>query len=127
VLGGGVKMTNASMMGIAANSPNWKALAFGSLGFTIRGPWHSKVTLGGEFAQQPQQLKEIPGATVPTPLAYSIRIAPGRDIALTMDFGLVQLGGALGPGLDIQARHQFSTGSRIDSETGASFIMVSCC
>ncbi len=112
----GLKLTNSSMMGIAANSPNWEFRTFGAAALEVKGPQHSKLVLGMEFAQQPRQLKEVPGpffpttASVPTTLAYFIRIKPGSDVPVNLDFGVVQLAGKLGPALDLQARHQFTTG-----------------
>jgi len=112
----GVKLTNSSLMGIAANSPNWAFRAFGAAAFEVKGPVHSKLVLGTEFAQQPRQLKEVPGpffpttASVPTTLAYFVRVKPGRDVPVDLDFAVVQLAGKLGPALDLQARHQFTMG-----------------
>lgn len=116
LLNAGVKLTNASLMGIAANSPDWTFRAFGAAAFEVNGPKHSKLTLGMEFAQQPRQLKEVPGpffattATIPTTLAYFARVRTGSDSPLNLDFGVVQLAGKIGPALDLQARHQFTMG-----------------
>ena len=112
----GVRLTNSSLMGIAANSPDWSFRTFGAATFEVKAPKHSKLVLGAEFAQQPHQLKEVPGpffpttATVPTTLAYFVRIKPGSDLPVNLDFGIVQLAGKLGPALDLQARHQFTMG-----------------
>lgn len=112
----GVKLTNASLLALAANSPNWDFEAFGAAGFELRGPKHTKFLLGVEFLQEPRHFKEVPGeffsttAIVPTTLSYFARIRPGNELPLSVDLGLVQLGGNLGPGWDIQARHQFTMG-----------------
>jgi len=112
----GEKLTNSSLMGIAANSPNWSFRAFGAAAFGVKGPKHSKLVLGLEFAQQPRQLKEVPGvffattATIPTTLAYFARIRPGSDVPVNLDFGVVQLAGRVGPVLNFEARHQFTLG-----------------
>jgi len=112
----GVKLTNASLLGLAANAPNWDFEAFGAAGFELRGPKHSKLLLGAEFLQEPRHFKEVPGrffataATLPTTLSYFARIRPGSEIPLNIDVGLVQLGGNLGSGWNIQARHQFTMG-----------------
>ena len=116
VLNLGVKVTNSSLMGIAANSPNWTVRTFGAAALEVKGPKHSKLLLGIEFAQQPRQLKEVPGpffpttATIPTTLAYFARVRTGRDSPVNLDFGVVQLAGRVGPVLDLQARHQFTMG-----------------
>ena len=61
VLNLGVKLTNASILGIAANSPSWKFEPFGGLYFNLMAPHHNRLMLGAEFARQPRQLKEVPG------------------------------------------------------------------
>lgn len=112
----GVKLTNASLLGLAANSPKWDFEGFGAAGFELHGPKHSKLLLGAEFLQEPRHFKEVPGqffsttAIVPTTLSYFVRIRPGSEIPLNIDLGLAQLGGNLGPGWNIQARHQFTMG-----------------
>jgi len=111
VLNFGEKITNASLMGIAANSPVWQGRLFGGTSFTLRGPLHSRLAFGAEVAQQPRELKEVPGPMVPTTLAYSVRVQPNGDTPLRLDFGLMQLGGNLGAGLNLQARHQFTMGA----------------
>jgi hypothetical protein len=111
VLSLGVKLTNASIFGIAANSPGWEVKPFGGLFFTVKAPQHSRLTLGAEFATQPQRLKEVPGTVIPTALSYLVRWKPGSDIPLTLELGLVQLGNNLGAGFDMEARHQLILGA----------------
>lgn len=113
----GVKLTNASLMGIAANSPNWSFRSFGAAAFQVKGPMHSKLQLGVEFAQQPRKLKEVPGqyfsttASIPTTLAYFLRVHPSSDVPITLQFGVMQLAGKAGPGMDLEARHAFVLGA----------------
>ena len=111
VLNLGVKLTNASIFGIAANSPGWEVKLFGGLFVALKAPMHSRLTLGAEFARQPRQLKEVPGTVVPTTLSYLIRWRPGSDVPLTLELGLVQLGNNLGAGFDMEARHQLIIGA----------------
>jgi hypothetical protein len=111
VLNLGVKLTNASIFGIAANSPGWEVKPFGGLFVAFKAPLHSRLTLGAEFARQPRQLKEVPGTVVPTTLSYLVRWRPGSDVPLTLEFGLVQLGNNLGAGFDMEARHQIVLGA----------------
>lgn len=106
VLNLGAKLTNASILGIAANSPGWAFKPFGGLFFTLRAPRHSRLMLGPEFASQPRQMKEVPGVVVPTSLAYVARWTPAGDRPLTLELGILQLGGNLGSGVDMEARHQ---------------------
>lgn len=111
VLNLGAKLTNASILGIAANSPGWELKPFGGLFFTFNAPRHSRLSLGTEFARQPRQLKEVPGTVVPTTLSYLARWQSGNDVPLTLELGLVQLGGNLGAGFDMEARHQVVIGA----------------
>jgi hypothetical protein len=111
VLNLGVKLTNASIFGIAANSPGWEVKPFGGLFVALKAPMHSRLTLGAEFAKQPRQLKEVPGTVVPTTLSYLARWQPGSDVPLTLELGLVQLGNNLGAGFDMEARHQLIIGA----------------
>lgn len=112
----GLKLTNASLLGLAANSPSWAWEAFGAAGVELRGPQRSHWLLGVEFLQEPRHFKEVPGqyfsttAIVPTTLSYFVRIRPGDRLPWNVDIGLAQLGGHLGPGWDLQARHQFTLG-----------------
>ena len=106
VLNLGAKLTNASMLGIAANSPGWEFKPFGGLFFTLKAPHHSRLMLGTEFASQPRQMKEVPGVVVPTSLAYLARWSSASDHPLTLELGMMQLGNNLAPGIDLEARHQ---------------------
>jgi hypothetical protein len=107
----GVKITNASIFGIAANSPGWEGKPFGGVFIAFKAPLHSRLTLGTEFARQPRQLKEVPGTVVPTTLSYLARWRPGSDVPLALELGLVQLGNNLGAGFDMEARHQLIIGA----------------
>jgi hypothetical protein len=107
----GVKLTNASILGIAANSPGWEFKSFGGLFFTLKAPRHSRLMLGSEFARQPRQLKEVPGVVVPTSLSYVARWSPANDHPLTLELGMMQLGNNLGSGFDLEVRHQVVFGA----------------
>lgn len=106
----GVKLTNASILGIAANAPGWEFKPFGGLFFSLRAPQHNHLMLGAEFACQPRQLREVPGVVIPTSLGYLARWRPGIDVPLTLELGFLQLGGNLGSGFDMEARHQVVVG-----------------
>ena len=106
VLNLGAKLTNASILGIAANSPGWEFKPFGGLFLTLKTPRHSRLMLGAEFASQPRQMKEVPGVVVPTSLAYVARWSPAGDNPISLELGFMQLGGNLGSGVDMEARHQ---------------------
>lgn len=116
VLNAGIKLTNASLMGIAGNSPDWSFRGFGAVAFRISGPAHSKLDFGAEVVQQPRSLKEVPGqyfsttATIPTTLSYFVRVHPRGDVPITAQFGIAQLAGKVGPAMDLLARHALVVG-----------------
>ena len=110
VLNLGIKLTNASIVGIAANSPGWEFKPFGGLFFSVMAPHNNRLMLGAEFARQPRQFKEVPGVVIPTSIGYLVRWRPGTDAPLTLELGFMQLGGNLGSGFDMEARHQVAVG-----------------
>jgi hypothetical protein len=111
VLNLGYKETNASVFGLAGNAPGYKGRAFGAAAFVLKGPAKSQIVLGSEFAQQPRDVKDLPGAIVPTTITYAARIVPSPEHAkLNIDFGMAQAAGKILPGVDLQARHQFALG-----------------
>src|SRR5208283_1513300 len=69
----GFKGTNASVLGIAGNAPDWQGRLFGAVGFVVPGPAKSKVVLGSEFLQEPHRLEGLPEARLPTTLTYFAR------------------------------------------------------
>lgn len=109
VLSGGVKATNASIMGIAGNATDWKARAFGGAAFVVKGPSKSTLIFGAEAVQQPKHVKGLPGATIPTTLDYFVRIIPAKT-PLAVDFAIVQAAGVITPGVDVKARARFGMG-----------------
>lgn len=120
VFSAGVKGTNASLLGLAGNSPDYEARAFGSAGFALTGPGRSTILLGAEVLQQPHHVEGLPGIGIPTSLTYAVRIVPGGALPmhgwgvqsprLTVDFGVAQIAGQVAPGINLQARHQFALG-----------------
>lgn len=110
VASGGFKVTNASVLGIAGNAPNWQGRLFGTLGFVVPGPVKSKIVLGSEFLQEPRHLEGLPGATVPTTLTYFARVIPRAELPLNVDFGVAQVANKILPGAPLHARSQFATG-----------------
>ncbi len=105
----GVKATNASIMGVAGNAPEWKARMFAAAAVVVKGP-KSSLIFGAEAAQQPKYIKGLPGATVPTTLTYFVRVVPKTEFPINFDFGVAQIAGKIAPGVDLKARHQFAMG-----------------
>ncbi|MEZ5306030.1 MAG: DUF3034 family protein [Pyrinomonadaceae bacterium] len=109
VLSGGVKATNASVMGIAGNSPDWKARGFGTVAAVVSGSSKTTVIVGAEAVQQPKYVKGLPGATVPTSFSYFTRIIPNK-VPMAIDLAIVQAAGEIAPGVDLKARARFGMG-----------------
>ncbi|HNY39389.1 MAG TPA: DUF3034 family protein [Bryobacteraceae bacterium] len=110
VLNAGVKGTNAQVFGLAGNAPDFKARAFGAVAFVFKGPAKSQLILGSEFAQQPREVKNLPGAVVPTTITYAARIVPVPERKFNIDFGVAQAASWILPGANLRARHQFALG-----------------
>jgi len=110
VLSAGVRGTNASIMGIAGNAPEWTARAFGAAAFVVKGPAKSSIILGSEFSQQPKEIAGLPGAVIPTTLTYFARIVPKTEKGMNIDFGVAQVAGRIAPGVDLKSRAQFGMG-----------------
>lgn len=111
VLNLGYKATNASVFGLAGNAPAYRGRLFGAAAFVVKGPAGSQLIFGSEFAQQPRDVKDLPGAIVPTTITYAARIVPVPEHAkFNIDFGVAQAAGWILPGVDLKARHQFALG-----------------
>jgi hypothetical protein len=106
----GYKATNAQVFGLAGNAPGYKGRAFGAAAFVFKGPAKSTIILASEFAQQPRDVRNLPGAIVPTTLTYAARIVPFAKSKFNIDFGVAQAAGKILPGVDLKARHQFALG-----------------
>jgi hypothetical protein len=106
VLNGGVRATNASLMGIAGNTPSWEARGFASGGFLLK----ENVLVGAEFRQQPAHLDGFPEVRIPSTVAYFVRLGPGRAARANLDVGLVRVAGLVAPGLDLKAQDRLAAG-----------------
>jgi hypothetical protein len=107
----GYKATNASVFGLAGNAPAFKGRLFGAAAFVVKGPAKSQLIFGSEFAQQPREVQNLPGAIVPTTITYAARIVPLPERAkFNIDFGVAQAAGKILPGVDLEVRHQFAFG-----------------
>jgi len=107
----GFKVTDASLLGIAGNAPDWQGGAFGALAFVLPGPAKSKVVVGSEALQQPNHIQGLPSATsIPTTLTYFARILPPGKLPFNVDFGVAQIANRILPGVELKARSQFAFG-----------------
>jgi hypothetical protein len=111
LINAGLKGTNASLLGIAGNAPDWQARGFGALAFILSGPAKSKIAVGSEIAQQPRYIKDLPQATLPTTLTYFARLIPNSEHPFNLDFGVAQAAGKVLPGADVAARARFAFGA----------------
>jgi hypothetical protein len=116
VANAGVKGTNADVLGIAGNSPDWQACAFGTLGFVLPGPAKSKVVVGAEALQEPHHIAGLPGATLPTTLTYFARVIVPREVPFNIDFGVAQAANRCCPMLpsmrELNSHSEFHTASK---------------
>jgi len=106
----GFKVTDASVLGIAGNAPDWQGLVFGTAGVVVPGPVKSKVVVGSEVLQEPHHVQGLPGAVIPTTLTYFARVVPHAETPLNIDFGVAQVANRIMPGVELKTRSQFATG-----------------
>jgi len=121
VLSAGYKHTNASIMGIAGNAPDYADLAFGAAAFVITAPAKTSVIVGAEAVQEPHYLEGlyvsgVGGPTIPTTLVYFVRVVPNK-LPFNVDVGVGQIAGKITPGIedvlpavDLKAREQVAVG-----------------
>jgi hypothetical protein len=120
VLSGGVKGTNASLLGLAGNSPDWEPRGFAAVAAALPVR-KATVFFASEVLQQPRSIEGLPGVVIPTTLTYAVRIVPsgsgptihgwGQDRPkFSIDLGIAQVAGNIAHGVDLQARHQFALG-----------------
>lgn len=110
VLNLGYKATNASVFGLAGVAPSYRGRLFGAAAFVVKGPARSTLIFGSEFAQQPREIRNLPGAVIPTTITYAARILPRESSRFNIDFGVAQAAGKILPGVDVKVRHQFALG-----------------
>lgn len=106
----GVKATNASLLGLSGNAPDFKARLFGSVVVGLMGPAKSKLALATEFLQNPHDIRNVPGVSVPTTVVYALRIIPTEKAKFNIDLGIAQTVGEVAPGVDLKARSRFGMG-----------------
>lgn len=107
----GYKATNASIFALTGTAPSYVGRAFGAAAFVIKGPAKSTLILATEFVQQPNQIKNLPGADIPTTLTYALRIVPSEKAKLNFDIGVGQVANHIMPGVDLGVRKQLALGA----------------
>lgn len=100
LLSGGVRGTNAVLWGLAGNSVDFEARAFGAAGFVFTGPAKSTIILAAEVSQQPRHLavtlddgKKVGIFDIPTSEVYAVRVLPFHQHKFNADFGVLQAAG----------------------------------
>jgi hypothetical protein len=104
---GGVKATNASLLGLAGNAPGWSIRAFGAAGVSIS----DALVIGVDLLQQSARIDGMLATTdLPATVAYYVRFIPIKA-RLDINIGIVRLGNTLAPGLDIKANNRLTAGA----------------
>lgn len=105
---GGAKITKASLLGLAGNTPGWTPLGFVAGGLLVR----RTVMVGGEFLQQPDEIEGISESELPATATLFVRVAPIAH-HIGVDVSWIRLAGAIAPGLDAHAMNQFVWGGQL--------------
>lgn len=98
LLNGGVRLSNASLMGIAGNAPGWQPLFFGSVGASFA----AVVTVAAEYLPQPREIDGMAGAELPATVAGYVRFAP-RGGRVAIDLAVLRMAGEIMTGFDAAA------------------------
>jgi Protein of unknown function (DUF3034) len=101
----GVRGTNAQKYGYGGNTLNWQARAFGTIGFPIPIKNILVITPAVEIDQEPERIKYVPAARLPTDIIYAVRFSRLPDSRWSIDVGTGHLGATLAPGLNIKVNN----------------------
>jgi hypothetical protein len=105
VANAGVRGTNAQKYGYGGNTLDWEARAFGALAFPIPIKKTLLITPTVEVDQEPQKIKYVPTASLPTDLIYAVRISRLPDSRWSFDIGTGHVGANLAPGINIKVNN----------------------
>ena len=83
---------------------------FGGLGIALPLPHGLIAVPAAGFTQEPQSVKNLPGADIPTTLDYAVRITQREEPKWTFDAGVGQVAGWILPGVNLEARAVFGMG-----------------
>ncbi len=101
----GVRGTNAQKYGYGGNTLNWQARAFGGVAFPIPIKNILVITPAFEVDQEPERIKYVPTARLPTDLIYAVRFSRQPDSRWSIDVGTGHLGATLAPGINIKVNN----------------------
>ena len=120
VLNAGVRGTNAEKYGYGGNATNWQSRWFGAISFPL--PIKKKIIVSPTFEidQEPNRLKYVTAASVPSDLLYAVRVSRYPDSAWSFDFGTGHVGGNLAPGVNVKANNAvaFAVDYRLQAPRG---------
>ena len=105
VANAGVRGTNAQKYGYGGNTLNWQARAFGAIAFPIPIKNLVVITPTFEVDQEPDKIKYIPTARLPTDLIYAVRFSRLPDSRWSFDIGTGHVGATLGRGINIKVNN----------------------
>ena len=75
VLNGGVKFTNAALLSLGGNAPDWCVCGFGAAAVVMK----KTVTVGTEILQQPQAMQDLDSADIPPTITAFVRLMPVKE------------------------------------------------
>lgn len=105
LLNAGVRGTNAQKYGYGGNTLNWEARAFGGIAFPMPIKKFLVIAPTFEIDQEPEKIKYVPTAMLPTDLIYAVRISHAPDSRWSFDIGTGHVGATLGPGINIKVNN----------------------
>ena len=83
---------------------------FGGIGIALPLSHGYVAVPAAGFTQEPQSVKNLPGADIPTTMDYAVRITKIEDAKWTFDAGVGQVAGYILPGVNLDARAVFGMG-----------------
>lgn len=119
IVSGGLKATDASILGFAGNSPDWAWCGFAFAGVKLAG----QVLVGAEYAQQPEEIKGVGEADVPGTVTVFARLTPALLGRLSIDAGMISLGDEIGGDLDVDVYQGDGTAGRLDIEASSRYFL----
>jgi hypothetical protein len=105
LLNAGVRGTNAEKYGYGGNATNWQSRWFGAISFPL--PIKKKIIVSPTFEidQEPNRLKYLTVASVPSDLIYAVRLSRYPDSRWSFDCGTGHVGATLAPGVNVKANN----------------------
>jgi hypothetical protein len=106
LLNGGVKFTNASLLSIGGNAPDWCVCGFAAGTVAVK----DYLAFGAEILQQPQAIQGLETADIPPTVTAFLRVMPVAN-RLSLIVSFVRLAGEVAPGVDLEATARFAVGA----------------